>query len=155
VRIESVTVGSDTVDAVLRFEPGEALRTSEVPGIPEAILTELPGLRGHRCDNDAGVRFPEELRDTELAHLVEHAALEVMAMAGSPVTLRGATAWDFARDGRGVFRVRLAYDDDLVALGALRFACALVDALAHGESVPDADADAEAEARRLRELRKR
>jgi hypothetical protein len=151
VRAESVIVGPDTIEAVLRFEPGEPLRTSEVPGLAEAACTALPGLRGHRCDNDAGIPFPEEMRDTELAHLVEHAALEVMAMAGSPVTLRGATSWDFARDGRGVFHVQLAYDDDLVAIGAIRFACALVGALARGEAAPDA----EAEARRLQGLRSR
>jgi hypothetical protein len=151
VRVESVNVAPDVVEALLRFDPGEPLRTSEVPGLADAVRASLPGLSGHRCDNAAGMPFPEELRDTELAHLVEHAALEIMAMAGSPVTLRGATSWDFARDGRGVFRVRLAYDDDLVAIGALRFACTLVRALVRGEVAPDA----ETEARRLRGLRSR
>jgi hypothetical protein len=151
VRVESVTVGPAAIEAVVRFEPGEPLRTSEVPGLADAVLASLPGLSGHHCDNDVGMPFPEEMRDTELAHLVEHAALEVMAMAGSPVTLRGVTSWAFARDGRGVFHVRLAYDDDLVAIGALRFACELVGALAAGKVGPDA----EIEARRLRGLRGR
>ena len=102
----------------------------------DAVLRALPGLSGHRCDNDSGATFRDELRDTELAHLAEHAALEVMAMAGSPDTLRGDTTWDFARDGRGVFRIRLRFDDDLVAIGALRFAVELVDALASGGVAP-------------------
>jgi hypothetical protein len=149
MRVESVTVAPAAVEAVLRFEPGEPLRTSDVPGLVDAALRTLPGLSGHRCDNDAGLTFVEELRDTEIAHLVEHAALEIMAMAGSPATLRGATSWDFAADGRGVFRVRTAYDDDLVAIGALRCAAGLVGAIASGESAPDTVV----EARRLRELR--
>ena len=151
MRVQRVNVGPEAVEAVLRFEPGEPLRTTEAPGLAEGIVAALPGLRGHRCDNDAGVPFPDELRDTELAHVVEHAALELMAMAGSPVTLRGETSWDFAKDGRGVFHVRLAYDDDLVAIGALRHACELVRSLARAEAAPDVDA----EALRLRGLRRR
>jgi hypothetical protein len=72
-----------------------------------------------------------------------------MAMAGSPVTLRGRTSWDFAADGRGTFRIRLAYDDEAVARGALESACALVGALVSGEPAPDAFAQAV----RLRGLR--
>ena len=151
MRVETVTVFPEAVEAVLRFEPGEPLRTSETPGLSEAVVCALPGLSGHRCDNDAGLTFADELRDTETAHLVEHAALEIMAMAGSPATLRGTTSWDFVRDSRGVFRVRLGYDDDLVAIGALRAAVELVGALATGKAVTDVAA----EARRLRGLRAR
>ena len=65
-----------------------------------------------------------------------------MALSGSPRTLRGETVWDFSADGRGVFRVRLGYDDDLVALGALRAAvgvCEWLLAPASGEE-PDVGA---------------
>jgi hypothetical protein len=151
VRIRSVTVGPETIDAVIAFEPDEPLRTSEVPGLCEALLGTLSGLRGHRCENDAGASFAKELADTEIAHALEHAALEIAAMAGSPVTLRGRTTWDFAADGAGVFRVALEYDDDLVVLGALSVAADVVRA-ATGEGVA---ANVTAEASRLRELRKR
>ncbi len=80
----------------------------------------LPGLARHTCDNDEGVDFLRELRDTETAHLLEHVATELAALSGSPRSLRAETSWDFARDGRGVFRLRFDYDDDLVVLGALR-----------------------------------
>ena len=140
MRVESVTIGPDAVEAILSFDSGEPLRTSQVPSFAERFLTALPGLRGHVCENGAGMTFPEELRDTEIAHAVEHAALEVMAMAGSPATLRGETGWDFARDGRGVFRVRLAYEDSAVAVGALRYAAALACACEHGRPRPDAAA---------------
>ncbi len=151
MRVRSVTVGHDVLEAVVVFEPGEPLRTSEVPGVPGAVLALLPGLRGHRCDNGTGATFAEELADTELAHLVEHAALEIAALAGSPDTLHGRTSWDFAADGPGVFRVTLEYDDDLVALGALDLAAKVVRAVCCGGEAPDV----EAEVRRLRGLRKR
>lgn len=149
MRVESVTVGADAIEAVLRFVPGEPLRTSEAAGLADRLLAALPGLKGHHCDNGGGMTFPEELRDTEIAHAVEHAALELMAMAGSPATLRGETSWDFARRGRGVFRVRLGYDDSAAAIGALKSAVALVDALVRGEAAPDA-VDEAARLRRLR-----
>jgi len=151
VRVASTNVTPDLLQAVLVFDAGEPLRTSEVPGLAAAALEVLPGLKGHRCRNGADLGFAEELRDTELAHLVEHATLEIMAMAGSPETLRGATSWDFAADGPRTFRVSVAWDDDLVALGSLRCACAFVGALMRGEKHPDVTA----EARRLRGLRRR
>lgn len=151
MRVESVTVAPDAVAAVLRFEPGESLRSSEIPGLVDALVRALPGLRGHRCDNGSDLTFLEEARDTELAHLVEHAALEVMAMAGSPAWLHGETRWDFAADGRGVFRVNVEYDDEMVAIGALKVACDVVGGLARGYEAPDVVA----EAVRLKRLRKK
>jgi hypothetical protein len=126
VRITSVTVGPESVEAVVTFDSDEPLRTSSFPGLPERALRVLPGLRGHRCDNGAGMTFPDEMADTEVAHLVEHVAVELMARSGSPSTLAGRTEWDFRTDGRGVFRVRLDYDDDLVAIGALKEAAGIV-----------------------------
>ena len=49
---------------------------------------------------------PRSSPDTETPHLLEHIAEELMALSGSPRWLKGETAWDFGRDGRGVFRVR-------------------------------------------------
>jgi hypothetical protein len=151
MRLATVTADEGVISALVVFGSDEPLRTCEVPGLAEAALRALPGLRGHRCDNGAGLTFADELRDTELAHLVEHAALELMAMAGSSPALRGETSWDFAADGRGVFRLRIAYDEEAVARAALGSACDLVGALSRGDAAPDA----EAEAWRLRKVRER
>jgi hypothetical protein len=152
VRVSEITVTPGAIEAILLFDAGEGMRTSDAPEAVPRLLRVLPGLRGHGCDNDAGQRFADELADTELAHLLEHATLEIMAMAGSPVGLRGSTSWDFKRDGRGVFRVRVAYDDDLVALGALKAAEATLRWAVTGEGTRP---DVEGEARRLRGLRSR
>jgi cyanophycin synthetase len=149
VQVERVTISADRVTVVLRLDPGEPLRTSAVPGLPERAVEALPGLTRHRCDNGAGRTFSAELRDTETAHLFEHVACELMALAGSPRTLRGETSWDFVRDGRGVFHVSLQYDDDLVVLGALKAARRVVTGLIADSDRPDIDA----EVARLRALR--
>ena len=149
MRVDAVTVGEGTLSALVRFDPGEPLRTDAA--VASRALAALPGLARHRCDNDAGNTFAAEIRDTEVAHLLEHVACELMALAGSPRTLPGETSWDFARDGRGVFRVTLAFDDDLVGLGALKSAAEIVSALAEDREPPDAASVAG----RLRELRER
>ncbi len=101
----------------------------------------LPGLSRHSCENEANARFADELADTETPHLLEHVACELMALAGSPRSLKGETRWDFATDGRWVYRVSLAYDDDLVALGALKEAGPMVEwLLAPTADRPDVDA---------------
>lgn len=83
-----------------------------------------------------------EFADTETPHLLEHVAAELMALAGSSRTLRGETVWNFKRDGQGVFRVRLRYDDDLVALGALKEAHAIVEWLLDPEHAAEPDMEA-------------
>ena len=151
MELVDVSASADTVSAGVSFSPGEPMRTSEIPGLSAAALAALPGLRGHRCDNGAGLTFAQELVDTELAHLIEHAALELMAMAGASPLLRGKTSWDFAAEGRGVFRVRIECEDEALARGAFDSAWAFVRALARGDAAPNM----EAEARRLRVARAR
>ncbi|MBE0417739.1 MAG: hypothetical protein IBX63_08230 [Coriobacteriia bacterium] len=132
--VEQVTVGAERVSALVRIAEGRPLRTPAYPDLVPAVRTILPGLARHRCDSGSAHGIFAELDDTELPHLLEHVALELMALAGSPRSLRGDTAWDFAADGHGVFRVSLEYDDDLVALGALREGAAIVNALLEGDA---------------------
>lgn len=133
--IDRIDVSERALEALVRVDP-ERIRTSDVPQLPERILSALPGLARHRCENDTGARFVDEARDTELAHLLEHVTFELMAQSGSPRTLKGETVWDFPRDGRGVFRVKLEFDCDLVALAALKEAKSLLE-LASAEDVAD------------------
>jgi hypothetical protein len=118
--IERIDVNPERVEALVRVPHGEPMRTSDSSGLAGRAVELLPGLSGHTCDNGSAHGILGELADTETPHLLEHVAFELMALAGSPRTLRGETSWDFSVDGHGVFRVRLGYDDDLVALGALR-----------------------------------
>lgn len=149
MRVHSVTVCPDRIDVVVHIQSAQVMRTSLDEAIAERALAVLPGLAGHRCFNGAGKTFSEEIADTEVPHLFEHVVLELMAEAGSPRSLKGETAWDFKRDGRGVFRVSLEYDDDLVCLGAIKIADQVVCYILEGGEVPDV----QTEARHLTELR--
>ncbi len=137
--IEAVTVGPRSVSAFVRAKP-DRMRTSCAAGIREEAIRLLPGLRDHRCRNDEGRPFLEEIANTESAHLLEHVAVELMHLAGSGPECTGRTVWDFKRDGEGVFRVDLAFDNDLVCLGALKAAGGIARYLLDGGPEPDVDA---------------
>ncbi len=137
--IERVEVGADRVEAVVSVPDRRMMRTSSVPGLPAKAFELLPGFARHRCENDDGAAFRLELADTETPHLFEHVTVELMALAGSPRSLRGETSWDFDTDGLGRFRVRVAYDDDLVALGALGASSDVIDWLYDEGPRPDVD----------------
>jgi hypothetical protein len=139
--IERIDVNPERVEAFVRVHPGEPLRTSSSSGLAERAVVLLPGLSRHTCDNGSAHGILGELADTETPHLLEHIAFELMALAGSPRTLRGETAWDFSADGPGVFRVRLGYDDDLVALGALRQAVGVCEWLLETAAADKPDVD--------------
>jgi len=140
VAIEAVEVDAEEIRARVRIAEPALMRTSARPGLAEAAVALLPGLARHTCDNDEGVSFLQELRDTETAHLVEHVTVELAALAGSPRSLHAATSWDFSADGRGVYRLCFDYDDDLVVLGALGAAAEVVEwLLGGGEERPDVE----------------
>jgi Cyanophycin synthase-like N-terminal domain len=145
----SITVFADRLEALVRVDG--PMRTSAYGGLSERTLAWLPSLAGHDCDNPQCRSMPRELADTELAHLTEHVALDLIRRAGVRGPLRGDTSWDFEQDGAGVFRVRLDAADDAVALGALKAAVDAVNVLADGSEPPDVTE----EATRLRSLRGR
>jgi hypothetical protein len=151
--IERIDVSPSHVEALVRVPAEKPMRTSAAAGLAHRARAMMPGLVRHTCDNGSSHGILAELGDTETPHLLEHVAFELMALSGSPRTLRGETSWDFSADGRGVFRVQLGYDDDLVALGALREAVGVCEWLLEpgGAGQPDVGAIAD----RLRGLRAR
>jgi hypothetical protein len=151
VSIERIEVGARHLDARIRLTDQSSLRTSASPEAASRALQLLPGLARHSCENDLGARFVDELRDTETAHLLEHVAVELMALSGSPRSLKARTSWDFSEDGPGVFRIRMEYDNDLVAISALSEAAAIVEAVMSPDAEPS---DVDAAVERLRDLRK-
>jgi hypothetical protein len=129
VSIERVSVGNGRARARVRVAAGAPIRTSAYPGLAGAVRSALPGIARHRCESGSAHGIEAELDDTELPHLLEHMALELMALSGSPRSLAGETVWDFVADGRGVFDVSIEYDDDLVALCAFGEAATLLNRL--------------------------
>lgn len=125
--IERIATTETRLVATIRIASPSSMRTGGRTDLVERAVRILPGLAGHRCENQSCNSALRELRDTETAHLLEHVACELMALAGSRRTLRGRTWWDFNRTGEGVFFVALDFDDEAVARAALASAAELVE----------------------------
>src|SRR6478752_9429412 len=71
--------------------PLEAWPSNLLPGFNDVLLALLPGLTTHGCSCPEEGGFPHRLEaGTWLGHVIEHVALELQTMAGSPVS-RGKT----------------------------------------------------------------
>jgi hypothetical protein len=141
--LERIEVTETRVIALVRVAGDAPLRTGAVPGLGAAAIALLPGLARHRCDCGDARGIAEELADTQTPHLLEHVALELTALSGSPRELGGSTAWDFALDGPRTFRVGVEYDDDLVAIAALGAGVRVVDGLLGRDPIPDVSREVE------------
>src|SRR5215208_2485557 len=64
----------------------EGISSAEVPGVTQALVSTMPGLRDHRCSIGEPGGFVIRLkRGTYCAHIVEHVALELQDMIGHRV----------------------------------------------------------------------
>lgn len=101
--------------------------TNLIEGFTATLLEELPGLQRHGCCYGEAGGFVRRLEDgTWMGHVVEHVALELQRLAGSPMT-RGKTRSVKGRPG--VYNVMYAYADENTGLLAGRLALQIVDRL--------------------------
>lgn len=120
----------------------EACPTDRLPGFADALVRLLPGLGRHGCSYKSPGGLLKRLEQgTWLGHVVEHVALELQNLAGSPVT-RGKTRSVTGRPG--VYNVLFSYHIEAVGVAAGYAALRLVDSLLPVElrglrSVPDAE----------------
>ena len=87
----------------------------------DRLLAARPSLAFHTCLND-------ELARTSLPHALEHLVIDLQAAnpaCASDATFVGTTEWLSKRDG--LARVTVNFTDDLIALGALKDALALLE----------------------------
>lgn len=123
--------------------------TSQVPHLPKMLFRLFPHLVHHKCDNGHGHTFRKECRETEIPHLFEHLIIELQGQAQPAEVLRGETQWNWRVDPRGCFHVYVDYENELLALAAIRLAERILRALDRR----DVEAvNIEAEMARLREL---
>ncbi|WBQ19148.1 cyanophycin synthetase [Sphingobium yanoikuyae] len=105
----------------------EGWPTDRLPDFRDALLTILPGLAGHGCSCRHEGGFARRLTEgTWLGHVIEHVALELQTLAGSPVS-RGKTRSVAGRPG--VYNILFAYRDEALALAAARAAIDIVTGL--------------------------
>lgn len=98
--------------------------SSELPGFNDRLQTLLPSLVNHRCSvGEPGGFFQRLERGTYLAHVFEHVAIELQALAGSDV---GFGKTRMTRTD-GVYKIGLEYEDEETG----RAACHLAQTVCH------------------------
>ena len=148
---EIVFLQTNRVRLVVEIPETEALTTAEAPRIPRILFRLFPHMAAQRCHNDGGYSFRREAQATEIPHLFEHLILEIQNQVrrGVGLPFAGETSWNWTVDPRGRFYVTVDYDNEIVALGAVRLAERVINAL---DSKQIAQVDMGREIGRLREL---
>jgi len=123
--------------------------TDKAPHIPKQLFKMFPNLATHRCDNGNGHSFFEECQATEIPHLLEHLIIEIQGQAFPHTQLSGETHWNWQVDPRGRFHVYVEYENELLALGAIRLAEKIINAISNHRLN---QIDPKAEIRKLRRI---
>ena len=154
MKVTEITFHDDCrATLVVEIPDTEAFTTVDRPHIPRILFKMLPQMASQRCQNDGGHSFRREAQSTEIPHLFEHLIMEIQDQVrrGIGVPLRGETRWNWTVDPRGKFHVTVQYDSEMVALGAIRLAERVINAL---DSRSIACLDMAREICRLREVAK-
>lgn len=137
--IKKVTVGPRTLAAEVEVAPNAPLLTSDDPEGTRLMVELIPQIADHVCLGDAGPHFGEVVEQTELAHLLEHVTVELLArtdIAGDIST--GRTT----QTGERSFEVELGCPDDVLVAGALSSAVWIMQWAYSGGGDPKPDVDA-------------
>ncbi len=87
-----------------------------IPGFVDRLLGDIPTLQEHGCSYGEAGGFIRRLRDgTWFGHILEHVAIELQCLAGTPVTY-GKTRGVAGREG--VYHVIYSYEEEEVGVRA-------------------------------------
>jgi cyanophycin synthetase len=104
----------------LRVDLGELedYPTNRLPGFVDALLEAIPTLREHGCSYGTPGGFVRRMTEEEgtwLGHVLEHIAIELQCLAGTPVSYGKTRSHDLPT---GQYHVIFSYEEEIVGLEA-------------------------------------
>lgn len=138
ISIKKVVVGPKNLTATVEFSAKAPRLTSENAEATERVLKLLPGLSNHLCLGDADARFGLVAKDTEVAHLLEHVTVELLALTNLAGDVSSGKT-SLVDSQRGLYEIILACPDDVLVAASLSSAVWLLN-WAYGNQ-EDADPD--------------
>src|SRR5215217_4870279 len=104
----------------LRVDLGELedFPTGRLPGFTDRLLETIPTLWEHSCSYGEPGGFVRRMREEEgtwLGHVLEHVAIELQCLAGTPVSYGKTRSHELPR---GQYHVIYSYDEEVVGLEA-------------------------------------
>ena len=136
---KKVTIGPRALVATVELAPSAPLMTSDDAEATKRVLELLPHLSDHVCLGDAAPTFGEVARDTELAHLLEHVTVELLAqtdIAGD------VSCGQTAETAERTYEITLGCPDDVLVAGALSSAAWVLQWAFSGGGDPQPDVEA-------------
>ena len=137
--IRKVTVGPRNLEAVVELAPTAPLMTSEDLAGTELVYNLLPELADHVCLGDSAPRFGDVIGDTELAHLLEHVTVELLARTDVAGDVSSGQTVELAER---TYQITLACPDDVLVAGALSSAVWILQWAYSGGGEPEPDVEA-------------
>ena len=118
IEIRKLTFGPVYATATIQLDPSAPLYTSDDIDGTARVYNLLPDIIDHVCIGDAGDTFRDAMGDTELAHLMEHVTVELMARTGIGSQVSCGRTWSPDMDRR-IFDIQVICSDDVLCAGAL------------------------------------
>ena len=139
--IKRVEIGPENLTARVRIADGAPLMTSEDLQGTTRVYRLLPHIIEHACLGDAGDTFKACMGNTELAHLLEHVTVELLAQTDIAGDITSGRTFPIEGDPRS-FDVEISCKDDVLTVAALLSAVWILDwaYTDGGDPVPDVDA---------------
>ncbi|MEI7460765.1 MAG: cyanophycin synthetase, partial [Pirellula sp.] len=144
LRGPNIWANSPVLEAWVDLEELKDTSSEMIPGFNERLMAWLPSLVEHRCSvGERGGFFVRLRRGTYMAHILEHVALELQSLAGTPVGFGRARETNVD----GIYKVAVAYREEKLGLACIDKAFELILAAVH-----DSPFDVEAEVSKLRDF---
>ena len=102
----------DTGTEIVMQMLGTTVTTRDLPQTYDLLKHQFPAVLSTKCFNEAHLPFYQEVRNTEIGHLLEHVLLEHLYQEKSSqghknVVFNGRTFWDWHKDPIGSFRIMI------------------------------------------------
>lgn len=114
--IRKVVIGPKSFVAEVELAPSAPLLTSDDEQGTELVLGLMPELAEHACLGDSSSVFGEVVSSTELAHLLEHVTVELLARTDIAGDI---TSGKTVEVGERAYQITLSCPDDVLVAGAL------------------------------------
>lgn len=141
IDIRRVAVAPKHFTARVTIANGGPLMTDEDLVGTTHVYNLLPQIVGHACLGDSGETFRDVMGSTEVAHLLEHVTIELMARTGLGGDVSCGRTWEVTGEPR-TYDVQLACPDDVLVASALSSAAWILQWAYSGGADPKPDVEA-------------
>lgn len=141
IDIRRVAVAPKHFTARVTIANGGPLTTDEDLVGTTHVYNLLPEIVDHACLGDSGETFRDVMGATEVAHLLEHVTIELMARTGLGGDVSCGRTWEVTGEPR-TYDVQLACPDDVLVASALSSAAWILQWAYSGGADPKPDVEA-------------